>query len=39
MILVNTYISIKHIITINKEYECYLRINKILTPTHKHHNY
>ena len=30
MILVNANMNIKQIITINREYEIYLRINKIL---------
>ena len=31
MVLVNASISIKQIITINREFELYLKINKILT--------
>ena len=34
---VNANISIKQIITINREYELYLRINKILTVMHKYY--
>ena len=35
--LANASISIKQIITINGEYELYLKINKILTVMHKYH--
>ena len=37
MILVNTYISIKPIITMNREYELYVGMNKILVVMHKCH--
>ena len=39
MILVNANISIKQIITINREYKLYLKINQILPVMHKYSKY
>ena len=39
MILVNTNVSIKQIVTINRAHRLYLKKDKILAVMHKYHKY